>query len=532
MTRVALMTVVLAITPVLSTAQTPLPAPAAPLPMPAQAPAPVPAPQTAPVAPVPPLPAMPVAVPAPPMPPLADLSGPWPVAPFEWAVDDVRGALADLHMDVDIDMAGIDEMVYELAQAGPEMARASAQATAEATAQVEAKIAAARAQADGVRGRAIEVQLRSGDPYNAGLGALQQRQYDQAIQAFDRVIEGKGSRVDAALYWKAFSEFKLARTDAALATVALLQKGHPQSRYISSAKVLEAEARKQAGQPIDPARLDDDEIKLLAIQGLQRTEQAVPLLEGVLNGANSLNVKKRALYVLALNSDPRARQILLDYAKGAGTPDLQIEAIRHLASRRDLSATSPVLREVYAATTDASLKREVINAYVSLARDRARPMAITSVSGSRPVTVMAPSPSASSQAVATELLAIYRQEGDTTMKRHLISALRSIGAADQVLPLIRGEKDPGVQVSAITAMGGRRTAETTQALVGLYGELTDVEAREAVISVLAGQRDAETLIALARKETNARLKTTLVRHISGMADQSEAAAAYLSEVLR
>jgi tetratricopeptide (TPR) repeat protein len=540
MTRVALMTAVLAAFPVLSAGQVSAPVPSDVIAAPAQAPGPVPIAPMAPVAPVP-QPA-PVVEPAPPVPPLPPLppqpTAPafamdWNVMPFEYHFS--QDQLDQIENQVRQELAQIDMAIEQALVPAPRLAaeaRASAQASAQASADADAQAAIAATRGDIVRVQAFESQLRSGDAYNAGLGALQQRQYDRAIQAFDRVIEAKGPRADAALYWKSFGEFKLARTDAALRTVGQLQKDHPQSRYISDAKVLEAEARKQSGQTIDPARLDDDEIKLLAIQGLQRTEQAVPLLEGVLNGANSLNVKKRALYVLALSSDPRARQILLDYAKGTGMPDLQIEAIRHLASRRDLSATSPVLREVYAATTDASLKREVINAYVSLARDRARPMAFTSAPGSRPVPVMAPSPSASSQAVATELLAIYRQESDTAMKRHLISALRSIGANDQIMPLIRGEKNAAVQASAITAMGGRRTAETTQALVGLYGELTDVEAREAVISVLADQRDAETLIALARKETNARLKTALVRRISAMADQSEAAAAYLAEVLR
>ena len=337
MTRVALMTLVLAATPVLAAAQTPVPVPAPIRPVAGQLPAPMPAP-AAPVAPPMPLPA-----PAPPMPfDVMPLDMMPPLLPFDFDLDMRSEPMhfdpIDVHVDT-IDLSHLDEQMIELREQVEHLARpdvfASAQASTQSARSAQEAAARAAAQADQARMRAFEDQMRSGDAYNAGLNMLQQRQYDRAIQAFDRIIQSKGSRTDAALYWKAFSEFKLARASAALQTISQLQKEHPQSRYLSDAKMLESEARKQSGQSVDPAQLDDDEIKLLAIQGLQRTEQAVPLLEGVLSGANSLNVKKRALYVLALSSDARARDILTRYAKGGGNPDLQLEAVRLLVSRRD-----------------------------------------------------------------------------------------------------------------------------------------------------------------------------------------------------
>jgi hypothetical protein len=510
MTRVALMTVVLAIAPVLSEAQTPLPAPAAPLPMPAPAAAPLPA--VAPVAPLPPQPPMPAIAPVPPLPPVPGVQGEWPVvAPFEWAFDDVR-ALADLHVDVDVDMAGIKQMAYELAQVAPKIAQATAQASAEAAAEA----AQAAAQGDIARVRAFEAQMRGGDAYNAGLGALQQRQYERAIQAFDRVVEGKGARVDAALYWKAFSEFRLARIDPALRTIAQLQKEHAQSRYISDAKILEAEARKQSGQRIDPAQLDDDEIKLLAIQGLQRTEQAVPLLEGVLNGANSLNVKKRALYVLALSSDARARDILLRYTKGGGNPDLQLEAVRLLVSRRDPQTTGAVLRDVYESTPDTAVRRTIIDAYRTSSRQGA------TQSGASPLSATA----------AQDLAALYQRETDASLRQHIASVLVANGSIDQVVNAIRGERDARTRQRLISTLTSRNNPRAAQALIELYGSVTDAESREAIIGALGAQQNAEGLISLAKAESDVRLKTRIVRQLSEMAPRSKAAADYLMEVIR
>ena len=93
-------------------------------------------------------------------------------------------------------------------------------------------------------------------------------------------ITQKAERADAALYWKAFAQFKLARTDDALATITQLRHDYAQSRYLTDAKVLEADARKAAGQPVNPSAADDEEIKLLMAQGAEEgvfepTEQAI-----------------------------------------------------------------------------------------------------------------------------------------------------------------------------------------------------------------------------------------------------------------
>ena len=69
---------------------------------------------------------------------------------------------------------------------------------------------------------------------------------------FNRVIELKGSKVDAALYWKAFSQNRLGQRTEALTTIAELSKNHPNSPYRKQATVLEAEVQarhRTAGSP-------------------------------------------------------------------------------------------------------------------------------------------------------------------------------------------------------------------------------------------------------------------------------------------
>jgi tetratricopeptide (TPR) repeat protein len=467
-------------------AQTPA-APATPsIPAPPAAPAPsVPAATPAPV-----ITAQPVPVP---MPDSHEAIG----VPFPDSLEELEGpVLPALDLAFDFDPGHIR---FALSQARPQIAQAQREAIAEAERAIV---------------RARDAMGRANDAYTMGLNALQARQYERAIEAFDRVLSSGGSRHDAALYWKAFSEFKLARTEAALGTLNRLQKEHAGSRYGTEAKVLEAEARKQTGQVLDPQQLDDDEMKLLAIQGLQRTDQAIPLLEGVLAGANSLNVKKRALYVLGISSDSRARDILIRQARGGGNPDLQLEAVRLLVSRRDQQTTGAVLREIYESTTDAAVRRAVLDAY------RVRS---TGRSGAAvPVTSTA----------AQDLPALYQIETDLDLRRQILGLLVGHGAIDPVLTLIRSERDPQGRARLIQALSATNTPRATQALLELYGSLPDQPAREAVVGALAAQRNVDALIGLARAETHVPLKTRIVGHLAAMAGESKAAADYLMEVIR
>lgn len=349
-----------------------------------------------------------------------------------------------------------------------------------------------------------------GDPYNAGLNALQRSRYDRAVELFDQVVAAGAARADAAHYWKAFAEFRLGRVEAARQTLDALRRQFASSRYLPDARVLEAEMREQSGQPIDPALLDNDEIKLLAIQGLERNEQVVPLLEGVLGAANSLNVKRRALYVLALREDPRARELLLRYARGAGNPDLQVEGVRLLVSRRDTQTTDAVLREIYESSTEAPVRRLIIDAY----RRRS----------------IGPRGGPSLQAAA-ELAALYERETDLDLRRQIAGVLVSLGAADRVITVIRTERDPQMRERLVRTLGARADPGILRALTDLYGSLEDVGTREAILSALARQQNADALIRLARTETDRSLRTSIVGHLSDMAPHSPAAAAYLVEVI-
>jgi tetratricopeptide (TPR) repeat protein len=201
--------------------------------------------------------------------------------------------------------------------------------------------------------------------YSQARSFIDRNQYDRALEPLDRLINAKGERADAAMYWKAYSLMKLARRDEALSTLGQMQKQHPDSRWIRDARALELEVKQAAGQTVG-ADLADDDLKLLALQGILRTdpEAAFPVVEKMLAGSSSVRVKERALFVLSQSRNDRARGIIGNVARGGGNPDLQRTAIRYLGQ-----ATSPdavaTLTAVYKADTSKDTRKSVIQALVS-----------------------------------------------------------------------------------------------------------------------------------------------------------------------
>jgi HEAT repeat protein len=373
----------------------------------------------------------------------------------------------------------------------------------------------------------------SGGNYESGKNYLNRYQYDQAIARFDRVIAAKGANVDGSLYWKSFAQFKLGKSDDALATIAMLRKDHPQSAYNNDAKALEAEVRRRAGQPVNPANVDDDELKLLALQGIMNTDpaRAVPVAEGVLNGTNSLKVKKMALYNLALSKDPKAHQILLNYAKGGGNPDLQLEAIRYLAANRDNKTASTELMQILSVTQSTEVKLAVIRALQSSGANVALANIVNS--SNSPVIVRQQALSGlSGQINPDELWALYQKETSKELKMQMVSLFGSMDAADHLNRIVTTEKDPEIRRRAVRSLGNRKVEKSGQLLVNMYAGETDLETRRTIIAALSSQNNAEGLVAVARKETTLELKKEIVRRLSDMAPKSKVAADYLMEIIK
>ena len=229
-----------------------------------------------------------------------------------------------------------------------------------------------RQREDDRRQQTEDRRQRADDRYEAAQDALENGQWTRAVQGFREAAAANPARADAATYWLAYAQSRLGQHADALATLSELMKTYPSSRWLGDARALEIEVRRNIGQPVRPEAEADEELKLLAIQGLQHSDpaQAVPMLQKFLQGSQSPKLKERALFVLAQSSSPEARAVITGIARGGSNPDLQRKAIQYLGMT-GRAENRQVLAEIYAASSDTDVKRQILRAYM-VSGDRAR----------------------------------------------------------------------------------------------------------------------------------------------------------------
>ena len=363
--------------------------------------------------------------------------------------------------------------------------------------------------------------------YEEAQAALEEGRWQRAIERFTDVAQAKLARADAAMYWRAYALDKIGQKAEALAAAGELMKAYPSSKWINDAKALELQVRQSAGQPVRPEAEADEELKLLALQGLQHSdpEQAVPMLEKILSGAASPRLKERALFVLAQSNSARARQVMANTAKG-GNPDLQRKAIQYLGVHGGRE-NRELLAQVYSASQDVDIKRRILRAF-GVSGDRARVLASATAETT---------PELRAEAVQQlgvmgahdELWQLYQKEQTADVKKRIIQAMFVGGNATRLLELANTEANIELRRAAIRNLGLMGSTRTGEALTALYAKEKDLETRKAIIQGFFHQNNAEQLVAIARKETDAQMRKELVRQLSMM--RSKVALDYLMEIL-
>src|SRR5689334_22870184 len=376
--------------------------------------------------------------------------------------------------------------------------------------------------------RGVDLDDRADDLYEQGRDAIEEGKYDRALDRFNRLIELKSTRTDAALYWKAYSQNKLGQRADALATLADLQKQFASSRWIGDAKALEVEVRTQSGQRVEPND-KDEEIQLMALRAIMQNDpdRAIPIIEKMLAGANSPKVKDRALFVLSQSGAPRARDIIAGVAKGNGNPDLQLRAIRYIGIMGGTD-NRQILADVYRGSSDVAVKRAILRSYMT-SNDRERLFALAK--GETDVTLRGEAVrQLGVMHASSELAQLYQTESSADVKKSILQAMFVGGDADKLIELARGEKDPELRKTAIRNLGLMKRPATSDALTAIYASDSSPDVRKAVVNALFLQNNATALVTLARAEKNAEMKKEIVAKLSVM--KSKEATDYLLELLK
>ena len=297
------------------------------------------------------------------------------------------------------------------------------------------------------------------------------RRIDDLLQRYDNKPKAVDNRVDATLYWKAYTLGKEQQIPDALNTLADMQKRFADSRWSKDAKALELELRQASGQSVSPDAQNDEELKLLALRGVMRSDpdRAVPMVEQLLNGNSSIHVKENALFVLSQSQAPRAKEIITNTAKNGSNPDLQLKAIRYLGAMRAADA-------------------------------------------------------------AQTLTDIYKSSNDAAVKRAIVQAMVSTRNPDKLAEIAKSEKDTDLRRNAVRNLGAMRAPNSTEVLRSLYASETAPEVKKEIINALAAQRDAASLVAMARAEKDPAMKKEIVARLSTM--NAKEATDYMLELLK
>ena len=387
----------------------------------------------------------------------------------------------------------------------------------------------ARERAEQERERGQQSRDRFENSYEQGQNAIERAQWQQAIERFTVLVDSKAPRADAALYWRAYSLDKLNRQPEALTSVAELLKGYPSSRWVADARALEIQVRQRAGQPVSPEVQADEELKLFAIQGLQHQdpEQAIPMLEKLLQGTSSPRMKERVLFVLAQSNAARARQVMTTVARGGSNPDLQMKAIQYIGMQGS-QPNRQLLGEIYTSSTDVDVKRQILRAYM-MAGDRERVLAAATGEKSPQLRAEAMR-QLGMMGAGDEVWQLYQKETDAQVRGQIIQGLFMAGDSTHLLEIANNDASPELRRRAIQHLGMMGRDRTGDAILNIYNRQTDVGVKEAAIDALFIQQNAETLVALARKETDRDLKRRIVAKLALM--PSPAARDYMLELLK
>jgi HEAT repeat protein len=376
---------------------------------------------------------------------------------------------------------------------------------------------------------AMGAEDRSDDLYDRARDLIEQGKFDRAIGDLDRVIDLKGNRVDAALYWKAYSLGKLGRKADALSALGDLQQKFKDSRWLRDAKALEVEVRQSTGQTVSPESQSDEELKLMALRGLMQSdsERAMPIIEQMLSGTNSPKVKDRALFVLSQSNSQKARDIIGTVAKGGSNPDLQLRAIHYLGIMGG-EGNRQILSDVYKASNDSAVKRSIIRSFM-VSGDKARLLGLA-----KGETDAALRGEAVQQlgvmGAHTELADLYATETSVDVKRRILQAMFVGGSADKLIELAKTEKDPSLRRTAVRNLGLMGSSKTGEAIKAIYQSDATIEIRKEAVNALFLQNNAKMLVDLARAEKDPQMKKEIVSKLSIM--HSKDATDYLMELLK
>lgn len=252
------------------------------------------------------------------------------------------------------------------------------------------------------------------------------------------------------------------------------------------------------------AQDDTEELRIAALEALIAAppERAMPIVQRVLAGDGSDELKERALFVLSQIDTPEAQTLLVDTAKNA-SGELKSEAIRMIGIGGNAEAMS-ALTDLYA-SGDAEVREAVLEAYL-IADDTDAVYAIAR-STEDPDEFEEAVEMLGAMGAIEELRSLSDRPG---MGDALIDAYMIAGDMESLELLAADASDPARQVEAIEAMGAAGGDEAGPKLLAIYRGTDSPDIREAALDGMMISGNDEVVLELFRESQDPAEKRDLL----------------------
>lgn len=268
---------------------------------------------------------------------------------------------------------------------------------------------------------------------------------------------------------------------------------------------------------------ESEQLKIAALEALMSApaERALPIVEKVLSGSHSNEVKMRALFVLSQIDLPGAQALLLDTAKN-GTGTFRLEAIRMIGISGDPAAMAG-LADIYA-TGDSDAKSRVLHAY----------MIADDVDAVYAIAANATDDDEFEKAVHMlgimgandELRNLRDKAGNSGV---LIHAYAMAGDVESLRAMALDNSDPKKQAAAIQGLGIVGGEEVNATLLEIYRGTDSEQVKEAALHGMLVADYDEGVLELFRSSQDGKEKRVLLRMLVMM--DSEAAMEAIEKTL-
>jgi tetratricopeptide (TPR) repeat protein len=226
------------------------------------------------------------------------------------------------------------------------------------------------------------------------------------------------------------------------------------------------------------ARSDpDQDVREQAVFWLSQVPGSTALLEEILKGNGDENIKDKALFSISQQRDPRAQQILRDFAlRESESEDLRDKAIFLIGQNRSTENTE-FLRNLYSRLTNQDLKDKVM---FSLSQQRGvgneQWLMNIALNPKEDIELRKKALFLAGQAGVSiqELAALYDRMSDAEMKEAIIFTLSQRqsdrAAIDKMFDIAKNEKEPELRTKAIFWLGQSHDPRVQQFLMDLINK--------------------------------------------------------------